>query len=287
MIGKKAVMPADRSATVLIAEPSSNAKRNDACRKAVARAVVNIADSTGGLVMKSVGGKLMLLFSTPDAAASAASKMHAALEALPAVGGSKPGVQIAFHTSPGVRTTKALPDDTLKLALRLIEQAQDGQTIASEQTVERLNPAFRGFSRSIRPMQDRSEQVKLCEIASWHQKGVRPPGWAAMAVFRLTYHDQLAVCSREKGTIVIGREEDCDLLVDSRVTSRLHCTLQYRSGQVTLRDHSSNGTFVTAGDREFMVKGKEAPLPDQGSLAIGGPRASGAEVVEFCYALIT
>lgn len=280
-------MPADHSATVLIAEPSSNAKRNEACRKAVARAVVNIADSTGGLVLKSVGGKLMLLFSTPDAAASAASKMHAALEALPPVGGSKPGVQIAFHTGPGMRSTQALPDDTVKLALRLVEQAQDGQTVASEQTIERLNPAFRGFSRSIRPMQDHSVQVRLCEIASWHQKGVRPPGWTAMAVFRLTYHDQLAVCSREKSTIVIGREEECDLLVDSRVTSRLHCTLQYRNGQVTLRDHSSNGTYVTIGDREFVVKGKEAALSDQGSFAIGAPRSNGAEVVEFCYALIT
>ena len=66
-------MPADHSATVLIAEPSSNAKRNEACRKAVTRAVVSIADSTGGLVLKSFGGRLMLLFSTPDAAASAAS----------------------------------------------------------------------------------------------------------------------------------------------------------------------------------------------------------------------
>ena len=280
-------MQVDRTATVLIAEPSSNAKRNEACRKAVARAVTSIADSTGGLVLKSVGGKLMLLFSTPDAAASAASKMHAALEALPAVGGSKPGVQIAFHTGPAVRSTQALPDDTVKLALRLVEQAQDGQTVASEQTVERLNPAFRGFSRSIRPMQDRSDQVRLCEIASWHQKGVRPPGWSAMAVFRLTYRDQMAVCSRDKSTLVIGRDDDCDLLVDSRVTSRRHCSLQYLNGQVTLRDHSSNGTYVTAGDREFMVKGKEAPLSDQGVIAIGAPRSSGAETVEFCYALIT
>ena len=280
-------MPADRTATVLVAEPNSNAKRNDACRKAVARAVVNIADSTGGLVLKSVGGKLMLLFSTPDAAASAASKMHAALEALPAVGGSRPGVQIAFHTAPGVRSTAALPDDTVKLALRLVEQAQDGQTIASEQTVERLNPAFRGFTRALRSTQERSDAVRVWEIASWHQKGVRPPGWTAMAVFRLTYRDQLAVCSREKRTIVIGREDDCDLLVDSRVTSRLHCTLQYRDGQVVLCDHSSNGTYVTADNRELLVKSRETALPDQGSLAIGAPRSKGAEAVDFCYALIT
>jgi hypothetical protein len=280
-------MAFDRTATVLIAEPNSNAKRNDASRKAVARAVIGVADSTGGLVLKSVGGKLMLLFSTPDAAASAASKMHAAVDALPASGGSKLGVQIGFHTGPAAPAARGLADDTVKLVLRLVEQAQDGQTITSQQTAERLNPAFRGFSRSIRPMQAASDQVRLCEVASWHQKGVRPPGWSAMAVFRLTYGEQLAVCSREKDVVVIGRDEECDLLVDSRVTSRQHCTLRYRDGQVTLRDHSSNGTYVTVDEREFLVKEHDARLPDQARIAIGEPRANGAEVVEFCYALIT
>src|SRR6185503_3204104 len=138
-------MQADRTATVLIAEPSSDAKRQEKCRKAVSQAVTSVADSTGGLLVSSSGGKLILRFATPDAAASAASKIHAALNALPAVGGTRLGIQIGFHTGP-VESGVSCSDDTVNLALKLAEKAQDGQTITSQQTAERLNPAFREFS---------------------------------------------------------------------------------------------------------------------------------------------
>src|SRR6185503_1266126 len=136
------------------------------------------------------------------------------IDALPAVGGIKLGIHIGFHSGPALRAAGAggVADDTVKLALQLVEQAQDGQTVTSQMTAEQLNPAFRGFSRPLRLARDPAK-VGLCEIASWHQKGVRPQGWAAMAVLRLTCGEQLAVCSREKEAIVLGREEDCDLVL--------------------------------------------------------------------------
>jgi hypothetical protein len=272
-------MEAGRTATVLIAEPSDNAMRHAACRKAVTRAVINAADSTGGLVVSSSGGKLILRFATPDAAASAASKIHAALERFPNVGGTKPAMHIGFHTGES-------PDDTLSLAMKLVAEAQDGQTVTSRQTLERLNPAFREFSTSSRRCPT-LEETPVCEIQSWHQKGVRPAGWAVMAVLRLTYRGQLAVCSREKDSVVIGREADCDLLVDSSVTSRRHCSIRFRGTDFSIHDHSSNGTYVTAGNEEIKLKKNGVLLPEQGVIAIGQPRAKGPELIEFCYALVT
>jgi adenylate cyclase len=279
-------MDADRTATVLIADPSTDARRHEDCRKAVTRAVISAADSTGGLLVSNRGGTLILRFATADAAASAASKIHAALDALPDVGGTRPGIQIGFHTGPIANAADSLPDDTLNLALKLAAKAQDGQTVTSQQTAERLNPAFRGFSRSLLSLQD---ETRLCEIASWHQKGVRPEGWAAMAVLRLSYRDQLVVCSREKETIVIGREGDCDLVVaERRVASRHHCTVRHRSGEFTLHDHSRNGTYLKAGtEGETELKRTGALLPEKGAIVIGRSREGSPEVVEFCYALVT
>ena len=278
-------MQADRTATVLIAEPSSDAKRQEKCRQAVSQAVTSVADSTGGLLVSSSGGKLILRFATPDAAASAASKIHAALDALPAVGGTRLGIQIGFHTGPVVESGRSCSDDTVNLALKLAEKAQDGQTITSQQTAERLNPAFREFSRSILSLQN---ETKLCEVASWHQKGVRPAGWTAMAVLRLSYRDQLAVCSREKDGIVIGREPDCDLVIDdSRLASRHHCSVRHRGGEFTLHDHSRNGTYLMAdGQGATKLARSGALLPEKGAIAIGKPEGA-PELVDFCYALVT
>jgi adenylate cyclase len=281
-------MQANRTATVLFAEPSSETKRNEASRKAVAQAVINIAESTGGRVVRTIGGKLMVLFASPDAAASAASKIQAKIDALPTLHGTKLGVQIGFHSGPVARGGGGLADDTVKLALQLVEQAQDGQTITSQMTAEQLNPAFRGFSRPAGSMRDRAEKLALCEIASWHQKGVRPQGWAAMAVLRLTCGDQLAVCSREKEAIVVGRDEDCDLVVATKAASRRHCTVEYCRGDFIVRDHSSNGTYITVAEKaEIAVHNERLSLPEHGLVSIGEPRDRTSEVIEFCYALVT
>lgn len=277
-------MEANRVTTVLFVEPSGAARRHAASRNAVTSAVINIAESTGGRVVKSIGGKLMVLFATPDAAASAASKMHATIDALPAMEGFNLGVHVGFHSGPVLQFGKGPSDDTVKLALRLVEQARDGQTITSQQTAEQLNPAFRGFSRSLNAMQG----PELCEVASWHQQGVRPPGWSAMAVLRLTYYDQLVVCSREKEAIVIGRDDDCDLIVESIVVSRRHCTIKHSGSDFVIHDHSSNGTYITvAGNTKIALRTNELALPEEGVIAIGEPRAGASETVEFCYALVT
>ena len=277
-------MDAKKLATVLFAEPSVSSTRHEASRRAVGSAIIEVAESTGGRVVKTIGGKLMLVFATPDAAASAASKMHATIGSLPAIGGGQLGVHIAFHSGPMLHAK--VSDETVRLALRLVQQAHDGQTITSQQTAEQLDPAFRAFARSVRSPE--SDAVPLCEITSWHSKGVRPPGWSAMAVLRLTYGDQLAVCSREKDRIVIGRDEACDLVIESRAASRQHCTLEYCRGEFVILDHSSNGTYVTvAKNAEIALLADKLPLPEQGDISIGERRADGAAVVEFCYALVT
>jgi hypothetical protein len=275
-------MEAGRTATVLIAEPSDDALRHEECRKAVTQAVVSVADSTGGLVVSSRNGKLILRFATPDAAASAASKIHAALDVLPGLNGTRPAIQIGFHTGP-MAQTGSVSDDTVNLALQLVQKAQDGQTVTSQQTAERINPAFREFTRAMLSLQD---ETGLCEVKSWHQKGVCPPGWTAMAVLRLSYLDQLAVCSREKDTILIGRDAGCDLVVaDPRLASRRHCTVRHRAGAFTVHDHSRNGTYVVAGGTPGpKLERSGALLPEKGAIAIGAP---GASLIEFGYALVT
>ena len=95
-------MQVNRTATVLFAEPSNETKRSEASRKALAQLVVSIAESTGGRVVKTIGGKLMVVFASPDAAASAASKIQAKIDAQPPVGGVKIGVHIGFHSGPAV-----------------------------------------------------------------------------------------------------------------------------------------------------------------------------------------
>src|SRR5438105_11787909 len=83
--------------------------------------------------VKLIGDEVMVLFATPDAAAKAAAKMHQCIEALPALAGTEPGLRVAFHSGPIIQCDRDVLGDTVKLAAKLVEQAQKGQTLTSRQ----------------------------------------------------------------------------------------------------------------------------------------------------------
>jgi len=257
------------------------AARHEAAREAVLTVVAGAADSTGGLLVKRLARGALMLFATPDAAASAASKIQAAVDRLPEVAGTKAGVHLGFHSGPVVSPDKADVDRTVRLAWQLAHEAQDGQTLTSEETAQQLNPALRHHAASD------TQQTWLFEVGSWHRQGVRPPGWSAMAVLRLSVGARLAVCSRERDSVVVGRDPNCDLLVESREASRLHCTIHHSEGHFSVRDHSNNGTYVRVDGVEIPLRNAEFWLPEEGLIGIGDSVGRCAEVVQFSFAVVT
>src|SRR5256885_9408114 len=192
-------------ATVLFADVSGSKRlietQGDAVAlKAIARCIERLrtaAESTGGQVVKTIGDEVMVLFPTPDAAVEAAAKMHASLNALPAVGDTKLGVHVGFHSGPVIQVEKDGLGDTVKLAAKLVEQAQKGQTITSQQTAALLSPALKPYSHELRELavREQGDGVWLCEIVSQA---------ASTAIVRLTYRDQAIEISRQHPSVVIG-----------------------------------------------------------------------------------
>jgi len=256
-------------ATVLFADVSGSTRlietAGDAVAlKAIARCIERLrkaAESTGGRVVKTIGDEVMVLFATPDAAVQAAAKMHATIAALPAVGDTKLGVHVGFHSGPVIQVEKDVLGETVKLASKLVEQAQKGQTITSQQTAALLSPALKPYSRELREIMSQA---------------------ASTAVVRLTYRDQAVVCSREHRSVVIGREYGCGVMVSDRTASRRHCTVELRGGQFVVQDHSTNGTYVTIdNERSVLLKGEDLALRRYGWISFSDVRYAGADVVQF------
>ena len=239
--------------------------------------VRDAAESTGGQVVKTNGDKVMVLFASADAAAHAATRMHATIAALPEIGGAKLGVQVGFHSGPVYRCDEDLLGDTVKLASRMVEQAQKGQTITSQQTAALLSPSLRAHSRQLDAIQarEKGEALRLCEIASRAATDFRR--------LRLTYRGHAVVCSRENESIVVGRAPGCALVVADRTVSRRHCTITLRDGRFVLKDHSTNGTYVTAeGGADILAQSEEVILGRRGRIGFGRPPDAGPEeAVEY------
>jgi class 3 adenylate cyclase len=290
-------METERQTTVLFADISGSTKLYETAGDAKALETIGqcidrmgkAAESTGGRVVKTIGDEVMVLFSTPDAAASAASEMHAAIESLPPVGGNKLGVRIGFHAGPVIQRDNDVFGETVNLASRLVEQAQKGQIITSEETAAQLSPAFRSFTRKLYSIQvkGKSDEIALCEIV-WRTGGdvtsyTGPqPARAAPSVLKLKYRGQEITRRRENDSLTIGREESNGLQVHDPKASRLHCTIERRQDKWVLKDHSTNGTFVTVeGDREIVLQREELILRKHGWIAFGQSRAQTEEVAEY------
>jgi predicted component of type VI protein secretion system len=67
------------------------------------------------------------------------------------------------------------------------------------------------------------------------------------------------------------------------MASRYHCTIERRQDKWVLKDHSTNGTFVTldGDDAELVLQREELTLRKHGFIAFGQSRVATEEVVEF------
>jgi adenylate cyclase len=159
--------------TLLCAAISGNSKaRTAADRRAAEAALADCIDllretvkSCGGRLLRTMADRILAFFATPDAAAGAAAKMHAAVAAMPPFSGTKLGVRIAFHSGP---VTAARADQSLKVVLRLTAQAKSGQVLTTQSTAGLLSTSFRAFSRQLQasPLGDTGPMAGIYEVSS-------------------------------------------------------------------------------------------------------------------------
>ena len=248
------------------------------------------AEAAGGRVVKTIGDEVMALFSSPDQASDAAMRMHLGIEALPPVDGHKLAVRIGFHAGPVIQRDNDVFGDTVNLASRLAQQATKGQVLTSAETVSMMAPALRNSTRELYDITVRGklEDVALCELV-WrtspditHFPRAGLDEKRANARLRIRYRDRELVLRRRVESISLGRDPGCAFVVTDGTASREHCLIEKRQGKFVLRDHSSNGTYVTVeGDAETVLRREELTLRGHGWLAFGQSREHTDDVLEY------
>lgn len=288
----------ERHATVLFADVSGSTKLYETAGDAAAlqgisgclAAARKATEAAGGRVVKTIGDEIMAVFPRPDAAAVAAAEMQGKIDALPEVAGTKLGVRIGFHHGPVLQQEGDLFGDTVNLASRLTEQAKKFEIITSAETAAQLGPIFRRQVRTLHsiPLKGKSDEVAIAELiwrmddnatvfAGSHKMR------ALSGALRLKYKGREVVRRRDDDTIMLGREVSNGLLIEDPKASRQHCTIERRQDKFVLKDHSTNGTYVTLEDgTEVLLQREELTLRKHGWIACGQPRASTEAVEFFC-----
>ena len=283
------VLFADVTGSTRLYEQAGDAKAVEAIAHCI-DALRNAAEVCGGRVVKTIGDEVMALFPTPDAAADAATRMHLAVETLPAVAGQKLAVRVGFHSGPVVQRNDDVFGDTVNLASRLVQQAVRGQVLTSDDTVSMLTPALQNSTRRLYSIavKGKAEEVALCELVWRRSPDVTDLTTTGSHVrrartkLRLKYGDRELVRRRDNESLLIGRDASCVLVVADPRASRQHCTIERSHDQFVLQDHSANGTYVTVdGEKEILLQRENILLRRHGWIAFGQSRKDTTDLVEF------
>lgn len=91
-------------------------------------------------------------------------------------------------------------------------------------------------------------------------------------VLQLRYGDKTYRTDDESESFVLGRGDNCDLVVNAKHVSRRHARIEWRLGEFVLIDESRNGTYVTTPEREGIhLRREEIVLSGSGIISLGAP----------------
>ena len=229
------------------------------------------AGLAGGRTVKTSGDGVMCVFATPDEAFRAATLMREAQKR------TEVSIHAGFHFGPVIEDAGDFYGDTVNVAARVTDLAKAGEILVTEDTVVRLSPALRAATRWLdkAAVKGKKEPVGVYMIVSEDENVtvIRSPLVAAESeVLRLDlrYRDQAFTLEEPMPEFVVGRQDVCDLVIDSSYASRRHATIQAVRGKVFLKDHSTNGTYVRGADGEVVfVKREMVQLIGNGTIFLG------------------
>lgn len=239
----------------------------------------SIVMAHAGQVVKTIGDELMCSFSWPDAAVNAASQIQVMVDKLPGIEGFRIAIRIGIHCGELLRTQDGdLFGDTVNVAARISNIARARQIFVSDCVVDHLSDELKCQSRPFDALSVKGKAEKLFI----HQIVWEPNDVTMMASqmdlvvahlstpLTIVYHTREIMISEAFPCVMIGREAQCDLIIDSSYVSRFHARIEFRRGRYVLVDQSTNGTFIRVdGDQDIYLRREEMTLLGKGIISIG------------------
>lgn len=230
-----------------------------------------------GTVIKTIGDEVMCSFENANQCANSAIEIQEKLQ-LGMVHGHFVAVRIGFHSGRAIMQEDGdIFGDTVNTAARMAGIAKGRQIIISQESMELLEPALKLKAREFDRVQvkGKSDSILISELV-----------WENAGVTQMVSFDSLVTQTKQKfviscgsfelqtdseGTdIQLGRNEDCDLVVDAKLASRFHARISARKGEFVITDQSTNGTFIQMSDgTSLFLRGDQMRLKNSGLISLG------------------
>lgn len=225
----------------------------------------------GGIVHDTRGDGLLCSFPSVEIALQTAQSIRESLQSDPL------SVHAGLHFGHTILSQDNIYGDTVNVAARLVDFAKDDEIILSEDAFEHLSDSDRQHIRSLGQVtvkgKDRLMRIYLSAYQGLNPTLIRETFVSAVGgslTLNLVYHGQTYQLKSSASFIVLGRHEECDLIVQHDYVSRRHATIECKRGKFFIQDHSSNGTYISDQEQQrYFLRRDMMQLWDNGLISLG------------------
>lgn len=277
----------------------------DRCMKRIARGV----EVFHGRIVNTTSDDLAAVFDNADDACQAAIAMQQRVADLPPVSGLQLAIRAGFHRGMVLEDRGVVLGACVTIAEGLAAIAKAGQILVSGETRANLSPAMQAMTRclqevSVKGLPDEQQvwEVAWLEPRTPARRVVVPPSppppppesrtiplpvvepaQAKISRLGIRYGAYVKILDREKTSLLMGRDTECEIPVRDRRASRHHARVEWRDERFVLSDLSTNGTFVTIrGEPELFLRREDFVLRGSGIISFAASASSpDADIAEF------
>ena len=232
----------------------------------------------GGRVMRSKGDDVLCIFSDPLNALQAAIEVHAGLSSHSVTAAHELAMRIGINSGPVVVSQADIQGDAINTAARLSAFAKAGQTIVSSHTMELLDSPSSVLIRPIGQisLKGKSGALSVFELLDLNEQdeitqvGSSPLQFPQSNRLSLKYQSRQEKLDYLLVRFLLGRNPDCDLVMDHPLVSRHHAEIRYQNNEFVLVDFSTNGTALITKGQSRDLHHNQAALRGHGSIFLGG-----------------
>jgi len=273
-------------------------KHGDAvAQKAISACVAllsEVAEDSGGRVLKSIGDEIECVFTDPGKAIFAGTEMQpviqeAGKERQFATGPLR--IKVGLHYGPASEVGNEVRGEAAVIAQEIIKLAKADQVLISGPTLSAAPGAMSLGARHVDQVAstEHGEKIDVYELI-WEDSGItyespgrlpRESGGHTRLV--LSYGDREFEMGEALPTLSVGRAGDHTVIVPTDLTSRLHAEIHFRLGRFRITDMSANGTLVIRDDgRSTTLRREKLALDGNGRICFGGtPDDNPNGVIEY------
>ena len=246
----------------------------------IARSLIHMSENikhNRGKVIKFIGDEILCYFLEAGHAITAAFSLNDLLEQLKDPNGIKIKIRIGLHFGAAIIDQNDIYGDTVNVAAAMREIARSRQIITTESVVQKLPAELLHCARRIESsrLKGRTEETVIYQL-QWEDEdhtqvmsAVDSSQGQKTTQLQLVYHDQQVCLLKDMSVFTLGRDTSCSMIIEGKLISRHHATIEYRKGKFIFIDSSTNGTYITEEGRNVYVRREEVALWGCGNISLG------------------